>query len=154
MHRPMISWHDQVMSSAHSERPVVIFDDACRVCTRSARLVRACDWLHRLDQMPRSDAVDRFADVDFDGVDGLRVRHASGHVTVGIDAVRSIMLRTPLGLVPGLLLFVPGVHWLGARFYGWFSRNRYRFGGTVTCSVPTAQQTSADAPTVSTVSDG
>lgn len=103
--------------------------------------------------MPRSKAIVRFPDVPFEGVDGLRVRFASGTVTIGIDAVRSIMLRTPLGFAPGLVLFIPGIHWLGARFYGWFSRNRFRFGGTVTCSVPTVQQDDAELSVASATPD-
>jgi len=99
-------------------------------------MVQRFDWLRRLDQLPRSTAEQHYSDLDLDGIDGLRVRFPNGSMTVGVDAVRSIMVRTIAGIIPGTLLYLPGIHWVGSRAYRWFARNRYRFGGTVSCELP------------------
>lgn len=67
---------------------------------------------------------------------GMRVRFDDGSVVVGIDAVRSIMVRTPVGIVGGVLLYLPGIHGLGRIGYDWFAGNRHRFGGSHACALP------------------
>jgi lycopene beta-cyclase len=37
------------------DKPIVIYDDRCGMCRRSARMVRRFDWLRRLDDMGYSD---------------------------------------------------------------------------------------------------
>lgn len=107
-------------------RALVIFDDTCRMCTRSARLVRAFDWLHRLDTIGFTQAVVLHPDVAARELDeGLRVRFPDGSMTIGIDAVRSIAIRTPLGALVAWLLYVPPVRALGARLYAWVAARRH-----------------------------
>jgi hypothetical protein len=98
------------------------------------RVVRRFDWLRRLGHMSHGEAARIFPEIDTGELEaGLRVRFPDGSLNVGVDAVRSIALRTPLGFVPALLLFLPGVHWLGARAYGWVAQRRYRLSGS-TCT--------------------
>lgn len=79
--------------------------------------------------MPYDEAARIWAEVDRDALgDGLRVRFPDGSVTIGIDAVRSIAIRMPLTALPALLLWVPGLHRLGARGYALVAARRVRAG--------------------------
>ncbi|MCW2927632.1 MAG: hypothetical protein JWM86_1600 [Thermoleophilia bacterium] len=105
----------------------VIFDGGCAYCRRQARRIEQLDWLGRFTCVPYDDAVQVWPDVSRELLgDGLRVRFDGGSVPVGIDAVRSIALRMPLTAIPALLLWVPGIHALGAWAYGIVARRRQR----------------------------
>lgn len=107
-------------------RPIVVFDDACSMCTRSMRVVDAIDRFKRLDRIgwTQSQQTDPPLAAGIAG-DGLRVVHRDGRIDLGIDAVRAILVRTPLAPI-GWALYLPGLHWLGARAYGLVARRRMR----------------------------
>lgn len=119
------------MAGAHaSERPTVVFDGGCSFCRRQERLIQRLDWLRRFDSMPYDAAVIGWPEVGRGTLgDGLRVRFPDQTVTVGIDAVRSIALRLPLTAIPALLLWVPGLHALGAVAYRFVAARRMRLAG-------------------------
>lgn len=117
------------------DRPIVVYDAGCQLCSRSIRLVRAFDWLRRFDDLGSAEAAVLYPETTGEGMDGVRVRFPDGGITVGINAVRSIMLRTPAGFLCGLLLYVPGLHWIGERGYGWIARNRARPERSDSCSI-------------------
>ena len=97
---------------------LVIFDDTCSMCTRSVRFVRAFDWLARFRYTGFSTAAANIPELSAANLEsGLRVRLADGSFRVGIDAVRSIAMRTPLGALLAWLLYVPPVHRIGDRAY-------------------------------------
>lgn len=100
------------------------------------RLVRRLDWFGRLQHLTYDDAVERWPEVARGSLgDGLRVRFSDSTTTVGIDAVRSIAVRMPLTVVPGLLLWLPGVHALGAVVYRSIAARRQRLGGADACAM-------------------
>jgi len=106
-------------------KPIVIYDDRCGMCRRSARMVRRFDWLRRLDDMGYSEAEARFPEVARGAVgEGLRVRYPEGSVAIGIDAVRAIALRTPLGAPFAWVLYLPGLHARGALGYAQIAKRR------------------------------
>ncbi|MCW2925348.1 MAG: hypothetical protein JWM98_2752 [Thermoleophilia bacterium] len=125
---------------APGTHPTVVFDGDCAFCRRQERLVRRLDWLRRFDAVPYDAAVQVWPEVGRGTLgDGLRVRFPDGSVTVGIDAVRSIALRLPLTLLPGLLLWVPGLHALGGVGYRFVAARRSRLGGSgSSCELPRA----------------
>ncbi len=116
-------------------RPIVVYDDTCGMCRRSVRWVRRLDWLRRLDDLGYSEAVVRYPEIGRGQLgDGLRVRFASGDVALGVDAVRSIAIRTPLGALGAWALYLPGLHALGARGYAELARRRRPEGAA--CPLP------------------
>ena len=122
------------MATDAQRPPIVVYDDACGFCTRSVRALTGLDWLGRLDRLGYSVAVERFPEVSRGLLDeGLRVRFADGSVTVGIDAVRSALVRTPLGVLPAALLYLPPVRAVGARVYRFVAARRRR---DLACPVP------------------
>lgn len=57
---------------------------------------------------------------------GMPMVTRDGRVLVGFPAVRRAALQTPLGLVPALVLFIPGVSHAGAWAYGVIAARRGR----------------------------
>jgi hypothetical protein len=99
------------------------------------RMLRALDWLRRLDRLGYSQAVDRYPEIGRGALgEGLRVRFPDGSVTLGVDAVRSAAIRTPLGALGAWTLYVPGVHGIGARLYARLAARRMALGGA--CELP------------------
>ena len=115
-------------------RDVCYFDGACGLCQRSRRVLSALDWLGRLEFVDFTSLPPERLPVPIEAaMTGMPMRTADGRVLIGYAAVRRALRRTPLGFVPGLLMYVPGIAWVGARVYGWIARNRQR--GAV-CRLP------------------
>jgi|GEM_PF-1568409 len=120
---------------AGMSKPIVVYDDTCRMCRRSVRWVRWFDWLRRLDDLGYSVAVEQYPELGR-GVlgDGLRVRYDDGSVVLGIDAVRAIAIRTPLGVLVAWTLYLPPVRAVGARGYAMIAARRRPEGAA--CPLP------------------
>lgn len=127
-------------ASATTVRPAVVFDGGCSFCRRQERRIARLDWRGRFDTVPYESAVQVWPEVARGTLgDGLRVRFPDGTVMVGIDAVRSIAVRLPLTLLPGLLLWVPGLHRLGDLGYRLVAARRVRGAGDDdACALPGA----------------
>jgi predicted DCC family thiol-disulfide oxidoreductase YuxK len=116
-------------SQARASRPTVVFDGGCSFCRRQELRIRRLDWRGTFATRAYDDAVLDWPEVGRGSLgDGLRVRFPDGSVTVGIDAVRSVAVRLPVTALPALLLWVPGLHRLGAIAYGMVARRRRRDG--------------------------
>lgn len=114
------------LALARDDQVVVVFDDACGICWRGVHLVRTFDWLGRFAFVGYFDAFERFPEIagtDMD--DGVRARFPDGTVTVGIDAVRSIAMRTPVGALVAWTLYVPPIRWIARRAYCWVAARRH-----------------------------
>lgn len=90
-------------------------------------MLRALDWLGRLeirdftqtpdDEMPAPRNV---------AMQGAPMRTSSGDVLIGYPALRRALRQTPLGIVPSLVMYLPGVSHVGARIYGAVASRRAR----------------------------
>lgn len=119
-------------------RWVVIYDDTCGFCTRSARLGRALDWLRRFDWLPRSSprVLEQYPQAHPDQTERRMAAIApDGGLRLGFYAVREIWLREPLLFLGGLVMWLPLVDRLGVPAYDWVARNRHRLGGSNACQV-------------------
>ena len=116
-------------------KPIVVYDDTCGMCRNSTLWVRRLDWLRRLDDLGYSQAVERYPEIARGELgDGLRLRYPDGGVAIGVDAVRGIAMRTPLGALGAWVLYIPPFHGLGARGYAVLARRRRPEGAA--CPLP------------------
>jgi predicted DCC family thiol-disulfide oxidoreductase YuxK len=108
----------------------VLYDGGCNLCRASV------DRLRRLDPRGRITLLDlhdgsvpaRFPQVNIE--EAMRLMQAvdpSGRVYSAADAWARIGLVLPGWKLIAWLLFVPGIHFVAKRIYGWVARNRYRW---------------------------
>jgi predicted DCC family thiol-disulfide oxidoreductase YuxK len=106
-----------------------IYDGHCVICQTTRRIVRALDWLHRvefLDLHNMAEVVKRYPDLEHDEMMGeIHVVSDSGRVYPGFDGTRRMLRELPLGFPLWLLLNLPGMRWVGVRVYRWIAKNRY-----------------------------
>jgi predicted DCC family thiol-disulfide oxidoreductase YuxK len=125
------------------DRPVLVFDGDCGMCTRSAELAA-----RRFRPSPDAFDISPAQRLDL-GALGLTVAEcdaalqwvgADGRVSSGQDAVARMLLASrPWARPLGALLLLPGVNTLAGIVYRWVARNRHRLpGGTPACSLPPA----------------
>lgn len=121
------------IDASPAKRWIVLYDDACGFCTRSARMGRWLDWFKRFEWVARSSERAR-AESGRIQPDQTARRMAAvapdGGVRLGFYAVREIWLRSPVLTLPALLMWLPLVDRLGVPVYDWVARNRYRLGGS------------------------
>ena len=111
----------------------VIFDGDCAFCLRSIALGRRLDWWRRMEWRARLEpgVRERFPQLSHEETQRRMVSiRPDGRTYGGFFAVRDIMLHLPLTALPALLLFLPGVSWVGVPLYQWVASHRYRFSGT------------------------
>jgi predicted DCC family thiol-disulfide oxidoreductase YuxK len=110
-----------------SERDVIFYDGACGMCRRSTRWLSRLDWLGRLDIRDLTRVAPEELPVDQDAaMRGMPMRTRGGRVHVGFPAVRRALAQTPLGLLPALILYLPGVSRAGRAVYDRIAANRSR----------------------------
>lgn len=114
-------------------KDTLYYDGACGLCRRSARLLRALDWLGRLrfEDMTRAAPGTLPVSVE-DAMRGIPMRTRNGRTLIGFPAMRRALLQTPLGAVPALLLWIPGVSHAGRAVYARVAAGRSR----AACSAP------------------
>jgi len=59
-------------------------------------------------------------------MEGMPMRTRNGRVLIGFAAIRRALLQTPLGFVPALFLYLPGLAAIGRVVYGYVARHRRR----------------------------
>ena len=108
-------------------RDVCYFDGQCGLCRRSTTALRRLDWLHRLEfrDMTLVDAEDLPVPMER-AIEGMPMRTADGRILVGYPAVRRALRATPLGVLPALLMYLPGISHAGRVVYGIVASNRAR----------------------------
>lgn len=108
-------------------RDTLFFDGECGMCTRSVRWLRRLDWLGRLDYADSTRTpVDQLPVRPDVAMTGIPIRTRTGRVLVGYPALRRALLQTPLGCVPALLGYVPGISHLGTIAYNAIAARRRR----------------------------
>lgn len=115
-------------------RDTLYFDDACGMCQRTARVMRALDWLKRLEFSDLSRFIDTARNDPAITVSpeaamrGIPMRTADGRTLVGYPAIRRGLRQTPLGLLPALVMHLPGIAQIGTRVYDAVAARRVRKG--------------------------
>lgn len=110
-------------------RDTLYYDGQCGLCRQSVRFFRALDWLGRIEyrDSTRIPAAELPAPLNA-ALKGIPMRTRDGRVLVGFPAARRALLQTPLGFLSALLLYVPGLSWIGARVYRFVAARRRRGG--------------------------
>lgn len=122
-------------------RPVLIYDDACGFCRSSVRLVRALDWLRRVELVGIGEAraAACLTPEEREAARSAIALRSGERVVFGVDALRRVGLRLPLLALPALLLWVPGLYGLARWGYRQTARRRYRISrwlcGSEACGV-------------------
>lgn len=108
-------------------RDTLYYDGACGMCRRSTRALRRLDWLGRLafEDMTRTPPADLPVSPD-DAMRGLPMRTRTGGVLIGYPSMRRALLQTPLGFLPALLMYVPGISHAGEGVYRRVAASRAR----------------------------
>ncbi len=112
-------------------RDTLYFDGQCGMCRKSSRRLRRLDWLGALyfeDSTALPD--DQLPVTREEAMTAMPMRTKDGRILLGFPALRRALLRTPLGFLPALALYLPGVSHLGRRVYRHVAANRER---TTTC---------------------
>ncbi len=128
------------MTASHAShaKDVLYFDGACGMCQRTTRTLRRLDWCKRLAFQDMTQLEENELPVSLErAMQGIPMRTRNGRVLVGFAAVRRAMVQTPLGAVPALFAYVPGVSHVGAWMYGWIATHRVR---DIACERPAIPQ--------------
>lgn len=126
-------------------RDTLYYDGACGMCRRSTRFLRAIDWLGRLAFQDMTGVPDAELPVDRDeAMRGIPMLTRTGRALVGYPAMRRALLQTPLGVLPALVMYLPGVSHVGRRVYRRVAENRAR---ALVCEARSRAGAPGDAPT-------
>lgn len=121
-------------TSGAEPRDTLYYDGACGMCRRSVRILRSLDWFGRLAFVDSTTVHEAGLPVARErALEGIPMRTAGGAVLVGFSAVRRALRQTPLGLLPALVMYLPGVSHAGERVYRAVARRRAR---SLTCAAP------------------
>lgn len=105
-----------------------LYDGRCIICQTTKRTITTLDWFSRVEFLDIHDdsITTRFPQFDHDTLMGqMHVIDAKGGVFAGFDGVRRLLREVPLGLPFWLILFLPGMNWLGPKIYRQIATNRY-----------------------------
>lgn len=133
-------------STLNPTKDILYYDGACGMCTRTTGILGKLDWLSRLEFRDMIKVPIEELPVTMEqAMLGIPMRTRRGKAMVGFPAVRRALLQTPLGFLPALLLYVPGISHAARAWYDHIARNRARSGA---CSVgprPAAAQSSSSS---------
>jgi predicted DCC family thiol-disulfide oxidoreductase YuxK len=116
-------------------KDTLYYDGHCGLCRRSARILRALDWLGTLHAVDMLQVPPEELPVDpATALQGIPMRTKDGRTLVGFPAVRRALLRTPLGCLPALVLYLPGISHIAAAVYRYIAHHRSR---DAACGLPT-----------------
>jgi predicted DCC family thiol-disulfide oxidoreductase YuxK len=125
-------------AAAGGAKTTVVYDGACRVCGKLARLLQAWDRQGRLEVVPSGGALlkERFPDITRDEYEqSLQVITPDGTRYQRGDAIEKLLQTLPMGWLLSWVFRIPGARGLVDRFYRWFASNRYWFGCGETCPI-------------------
>lgn len=117
-------------------RDTLFFDGQCGMCRRSVRIIRAMDWLGRLNYRDSTTTPPDELPVRFDvAMQGIPMRTRHGRTLIGFAAIRRALAQTPLGVLPAMLLYVPGISHVGRIVYRGIAARRNR--SAAACAIDT-----------------
>lgn len=105
------------------------YDGQCGLCRKTVRRIRRLDWLRRLEfkDMLQVEPEDLPFPLE-EALKGMPMRTRDGRALIGFPAVRRALLQTPLGFLPALLLYIPGISHAAHRTYVHIATHRKRDG--------------------------
>lgn len=117
------------------EKPVVLFDDTCRLCVTTTSQMRGLDKDGAIDWRPLSEPGlrERFPRIDWERAkDEMHLIHTDGRVTTGARAVSDIaeMIGGDVGAAAARAMSLPGVRDAADLVYKIVSENRHKIMGT------------------------
>lgn len=109
----------------------VLYDGDCAFCCKSVELLQKLDWRNKLECINvRDDRQAFLKEPPIAGAPLLEQMHvvpANGQeIYGGYRAIRWIAWRLPLTWLFAPFLYLPGMTWLGQKFYLWIARNRFK----------------------------
>ncbi|MFU8828236.1 MAG: thiol-disulfide oxidoreductase DCC family protein [Phycisphaerales bacterium] len=129
-----------------SPKDTLYYDGACGMCTRTTGILGKLDWLSRLEFRDMTKVPHEELPVPMEqAMLGIPMRTRSGRSMVGFPAVRRALLQTPLGCLPALFLYIPGISHLARAQYDRIARNRARSGACSVSSAGGAQSSSSSS---------
>lgn len=125
--------------AAGAGRPyTVVYDGACRVCSRLVGLLERWDTQSRIEAVPYQNAtvLSRFPWIPAEAyAEAIQLVGPGGETWQGAQAIEQLLKVLPRGGLLGWAFRIPLFGTLADRFYRWFARNRYRFGCGEHCQV-------------------
>ncbi len=113
--------------SDRASHDTLYYDGQCGLCQRSTKIIRALDWLGRLRFEDMTRVPESELPVPMDAaLKGIPMRTRDGRALVGFPALRRALLQTPLGCLPSLALYLPGLSHLGRAWYDRIAAGRSR----------------------------
>lgn len=135
----------------NSPTNIVLYDDACPLCTFQMKLLTWLDWFHSVRLLPLSNPEAARIAPQLTREQLLEAIHCidrNGRIHRGARCIRFVGMRMPLLVPLALVLWLPGVIWVAEKVYAWVSRNRYLlsrlFGCREACSVMPARKREND----------
>ncbi len=133
----------QEAQAAGSGRPyTVVYDGACKVCTRMAKLLEKWDTRDEIEILPfqNTTVLDRFPWIPSEAyAEAMQLVGPGGQTWAGADAIEQLLKILPFGGAVGWVFKIPFFGELFSRFYRWFARNRYKFGCGEHCQLRPAK---------------
>jgi len=121
----------------------VLYDGDCAFCCKSVELLKTLDWLGKLDYVNVRDATQPLLNESpIAGAPLLEQMHVlprdGQHLYGGYRAVRWLAWRLPATWLAAPFLYLPGMTYLGQKFYLWIARNRFKIVPCThgVCSIP------------------
>lgn len=113
----------------HPGQAVVLYDGECALCRKSMQITRKLDWFGRIAFQDCHDVEHHPPSaVPLELPNMLREMHVvtpdRQRVYIGFRALRWMAWRMPLTLPLAPFAYLPGVPWLGHKFYLWVAKNR------------------------------
>ena len=109
------------------KRSLVLYDDACPLCTFQMRLLTWLDWFGGIEPLPLSDprTVAAAPGLTPEALsEAIHCISPRGRVYRGARCLRFLGMRLPLFVPVALFLWVPGVILVAEIIYRWVSRHR------------------------------
>ena len=126
---------------------IVLYDDACPLCTFQMRVVTWLDWFNTVSLLPISNPRAAVVAPRLTREDLLEAIHCvarDGRIHRGARCLRFIGMRMPLAAPVALVMWIPGVILVAEKIYQWVSRNRHLlsrlFGCKEACSILPARE--------------
>ena len=109
----------------------VFYDGDCAFCCKSIGLLKKLDWLRKLEYINVRDETQPILHapplVGAPLLDQMHVVPSDGRrLYGGYRAIRWLAWRLPLTWLAAPFLYLPGMTFVGQKFYLWIARNRFK----------------------------